>query len=69
MSNEVFELGNGNFAQVDPAGGVTIYNDDNIVPLNARQVSALHVVLSSALCFSNDASGEPTASPSSRSSR
>jgi hypothetical protein len=36
-----YELGNGNYLRVDPTGGVTIYNDDNIVCLSDRQTIAL----------------------------
>ena len=43
--DETFEIGNGNYVRVDPTGGATIYNEDNIVPLNERQTAALLEVL------------------------
>ena len=38
---QTYELGNGNYARLGEDGGITIYNEDNIVCLNARQTASL----------------------------
>ena len=40
-----YKLGEGSFAQVDPDGGVTIYNEDNIVVLSGKQTEVLKYAL------------------------
>lgn len=40
-----YELGNGSYAQIDPTGGLTVYNDDNIVVLSGKQTEVLKYAL------------------------
>lgn len=40
-----YELGNGSYAQIDPTGGITVYNEDNIVVLSGRQTEVLKYAL------------------------
>lgn len=40
-----YELGHGSYVQLDPIGGVTIYNDDNIVVLSGPQTEVLKYAL------------------------
>jgi hypothetical protein len=40
-----YELGNGAYAQIDPDGGITIYNEDNIVVLSGKQTEVLKYAL------------------------
>ena len=40
-----YELGNGSYAQIDPCGGVTVYNEDNIVALSGKQTEVLKYAL------------------------
>ena len=40
-----YELGNGSYAQIDPTGGLTVYNEDNIVVLSDKQTEVLKYAL------------------------
>ncbi len=40
-----YELGNGSYAQIDPTGGLTVYNEDNIVALSGKQTEVLKYAL------------------------
>lgn len=40
-----YELGNDSYAQVDPTGGLTVYNEDNIVVLSGKQTEVLKYAL------------------------
>lgn len=46
--DETYELGNGLYACLDLQHGAVIYNEDNIITLNARQTEALKEALTQA---------------------
>lgn len=45
MNDKTYELGNGSYVRLGTDGGITMYNDDNIVVLSARQTDSLRDAL------------------------